>query len=505
MFTGILLAVSFPTMGLSPLAYVALAPLFIALRRAAPLGGAALGGLSGLVFCLVHFQWFGVFGPAPWLAGSAYEALFFAGFGALAAWGWARRGGGPGPGRPWAAVWLFPALWVAVEWIRAQGPLGITWGDIGYSQYRLLPVIQVASLGGHYAVSFLAALVNAAFALAVEAAWLAQRSGEDPLRLKGKGSAALRQALGSALLCMTLVLAFGMWQCGMSRQAGGRPVSVALVQVNLTQQEKWTPANLWPTLSQLSSMTEQARAQGAQVVIWPETAVPVDLGVTGAVQEYVRALARRTGVWIVAGSPHQEPPVDGRLRMYNSVFLVSPDGAWGERYDKRDLVPFGEYLPWAGLLRRFSVFDRVQDFSPGQNNESFHIMGEGLALLVCFESTQPDLAARAAAAGAGALAMLTNDAWFERTPAAENHAAMAVFRAVENRLPVWQAANTGVSCLVDPYGRVQAWTGIFQPAVVVGRSAWRPGGTVYSRWSARLSWAWVVLAAWGMMGGKGRR
>jgi len=229
---------------------------------------------------------------------------------------------------------------------------------------------------------------------------------------------------------------------------------VGVVQGNIDQAQKWDRAYRRVTLDIYERLTLDLVPRQPQLVVWPETAVPLNVQDGGPETSRLLALARRAGVWLLFGAPGYER-LGGRVEYRNSVFLVTPSGGWAGRYDKVHLVPFGEYVPFGRYLPFLKkMVEGAGDFSPGPGVRP--LSGPGLPTLgplICFEGIFPGLAARHAEQGARLLVVVTNDAWFGQTPAPYQHLAFAALRAAETGLPLVRAANTGVSAVFDRQGR----------------------------------------------------
>lgn len=476
---------AFPAFNLSALAFVALVPLFAAFTEpwarppgAPPPGvreGARLGFWYGFVFFFGLLYWIPLLPPenvtVPFLmypalvVGASYLGLYLALWGGVTALALGR-------GRlPLVAA--APAAWMLVEAVRASGPLGFPWGSLGYSQWAALPFIQIASVGGLWLVSGLVVAVNAL-------AFQVVRSGARPLT---RGLAAAG--------ALALVLIPSLWGSGEIRRlraAEAPERDVLLIQPN-TGNDKWEPAERAAVIGGLQVTTREvvASAPPGALVIWPETATPTlllhDPAHYGQIQEMVTGIGRP----LLTGFPDRNTYAGGRLDYWNAAGLFLPGRGVVGTYHKIRLVPFAEYLPVPGLNR---VNFGQGNFTPGDSLVVFRDAGPPFSVLICIEAAFPDLARRMAQAGARYLVNITNDQWFGRSAAPWQHFSMAVFRAVENRMGIARAANTGVTGFVDPDGSLRQLTGLFVPATVSGRV--RLGGkpAFYTRHGD-----WILLVA----------
>jgi apolipoprotein N-acyltransferase len=474
--SGLLLAASFPLADQGWLAFIALVPLIGAIRGATPRRAARLGFLSGTVFFATLLYWLvGVmtrYGGLPVWAGAgfllmlvAYLALYVAAFAALVAA--AGRIGARG-------LLAAPVVWVGLEFLRGYILTGFPWGLVGYTQWHNTPLMQVAAVGGVHAVSFLVVMVNAALALLLE------RGAPARARLAAAGACGLvvaAHAAGAVVVpSLSAPPAIPIAAATAPGVPGGRdappaPFAVAAIQANVAQDRKWNRAEEGSVVADLFDMTASAADGGARLVVWPESSsplsfrVPVSRAVGGAVEhrieprgdylDAVAALVRDRRLTLIAGSVDYRWD-GGRLLAFNSAMVVDEQGVLGPSYDKIRLVPFGEYVPLRHVL--FFVDRMVQgaiaEFVPGTRPEPLPTPFGRAATFVCYEAIFPGLV-RDLARDAAFMVNITNDAWFGRSAAPRQHLAMAAFRAAENRRWLVRAANTGISAIVDPWGRVR--------------------------------------------------
>lgn len=473
--SGALLAACFPALGLWPLAWMALVPWLVALRLTGA-GAALLGSsLGGFVFYGILLYWLALFGWTVW-ALSCIVLSF-----SLLAWGLAARW----IGRLGASARIFgvAVLWCGLEWARGLGQFGFTWGWLGYSQSPALELLPVARLAGTLGLSFLIVLVNAALAELV-------------VSFAHEGRP-FRPALRTAAILALAALAFLGARKWMARQGDlqGPGLRVAIVQgsahgplraenvnVPLTREEMQRARDAYQTLT--------AKATGARpsLVVWPESVL------TGAperdppVAEWVARVTRASGAWLLAGGPYY----DEAGRQFNSAYLYAPSGNLVARYDKVQLVPFGEYVPGRERLPFLDHYNvRDTDFSPGAVHRLLQAGTVSLGPMICFESIFPQISWDLVRKDAQVLVIITNDAWFGHTAAAAQHRQIAALRAVETNRWIIRAASTGSSCFIAPDGRIVSQTGLFEKAVLsqeIRLAAEKSGAE-----SPGLLFAWVML------------
>ena len=385
-----------------------------------------------------------------------------------------------------------PFVWAATELGRTHLLTGFPWVLLGYSQARVLPIAQLASLFGVYGVSMLVVAVNVALALLAGRPPTAWRSANGTRRF----SVSFAGVVGVILL---VVLGWGSRRAAAgewTRQ--GDPIRVGLIQGNVDQAIKWDATRAAAIFDEYISMTREAIGRGAQLVIWPESSTPFMFEEERQGADRIRALARQAHVSLLFGSDQVEWKLLGNRRVpdkyFNSAFLVRPDGATGGVYRKMHLVPFGEYVPLQQLLFFAApLTEQVGTFWPGENPALLPVDGHPLSVAICYEVVYPALVREFVRGGSQLLTTITNDAWFGGTSAPYQHFEQAAMRAIEEGRYLVRAANTGVSGIVDPYGRVVRETKIFEPAVVVGEARFLETSTFYARHGDVLPYASVVL------------
>jgi apolipoprotein N-acyltransferase len=342
------------------------------------------------------------------------------------------------------------ALWVALEMVRARFLTGFPWNLLGVSQCQLLSLIQISSLTGVYGISFLIVWSSVSLALAV---------------MSLIRQPALRWAWSSELflplLALVAVLGFGFYR--LSRPAPVEPtLKAALVQPSIPQTLIWDTTESTNRFRKLLQLSELALAAKPELLVWPESAVPNFLRYDpDLTYPAVTNLVQTHKVWLIVCADDVEPrsPQNHTDRdlFFNSSFLINPEGQFLAAYSKQRLVIFGEYVPlarWLPFLKWFTPVD--EGFTPGTRPAPF-VMPELQAktsVLICFEDVFPHLARTYVEEDTDFLLNLTNDGWFRQSAAQWQHAANALFRAVENGLPLVRCANNGLTCWVDSAGRM---------------------------------------------------
>ncbi len=489
--TGILLALSFPLPGIAFLAWVAFVPLLVACYDATPRQAFRYGMVAGLTAYAGILYWLNIvmttYGKLPLAVSislsivlAAYLALYVAGTMALVRWC---------AGAGISLLVSFPLIWTALEYVRSFLLTGFPWASLAYSQYRTLPLIQVADLAGIYGLGCLIAFANVVAAMVVKSLVL-----RDGTRYPARSGAIL-------VLLLLAVLGYGAFR--LNAPESGKPIRVALVQGNIPQDIKWSPAFQQETVNIYERLSRTVAPGSSDLLVWPESALPFYFQMEEQYAGRVRSLARELKSSLVVGSPAYEKE-DGKVRYLNSAFLIGPGGEILGRGDKVHLVPFGEYVPLAGVLPFVhKLVEGVGDFSPGREMAPLSTPFGKLGVLVCFEGIFPEISRDYVRQGGALLVNITNDAWYGRSSAPAQHLSMAVFRAVENRVPLVRAANTGITSVIDSKGHFQGMTRIFQEAVLTGEVRLGTERTVYTR-SGDL-FAWGCLGAVVIMAGMAYR
>ncbi|MBF0424155.1 MAG: apolipoprotein N-acyltransferase, partial [Magnetococcales bacterium] len=331
------------------------------------------------------------------------------------------------------------------EWLRTWLFTGFPWNLAGYAWSPRETILQIADLGGVFLLTWLTVFVGAALAVP----W------RRPVPWLGSFL-----ALGLAVTLLTGAHGYGVWRLDHLHQLmaapGTTPLRVALVQGNIPQITKWVPENQDQTMKIYLDLT-RTLVPPLDLVIWPETAVPFFLQLNTSYQERIGRISAKIGAPILTGVPTANPEQHNgqrTWRFFNSVVLMNETGTMDRRYDKHHLVPFGEFIPARWMVPRSieKLTGGGDDFIPGPGPFPLPWEKGDLGILICYETIFPEEVRQLAEAGARWLINVTNDGWFGES-AKPQHLAMARMRAVENRLPMFRVANTGISAAFDAMGR----------------------------------------------------
>ncbi|MDI6796912.1 MAG: apolipoprotein N-acyltransferase [Desulfatibacillaceae bacterium] len=485
--SGFVLTGAFPRTGLDFLAWFAIAPLLWAISKAGLKRAFWLGFTAGLCHFVTLLYWIefvmSTYGGLPvvlsypvMLLLCLVMACYIGGFAALL------RLSAPAPVMILVAA---PALWTGLEYLRMHLFTGFPWANLGASQFERLALIQAADITGVFGISALIVLCNCAIFLLVAALLKINWGKSHPsLKTAAAGTAA-------AIICVAIFQGYGIKRLEQVRAEMEKApkIAVSVVQGNVEQQFKWDPSFAGATAEKYLALSQEAAEQGAQFVIWPETALPFyflrELELTAIVIDGIM----QSRVPFLVGSPAVEPYKTGRA-FYNRVFLIMPDGRLAGHYDKVHLVPWGEYVPlkrWMPFIGKLT--HQVGDYSPGRPGKTLAFDNVRLGVLICYEVIFPSLSRAMAKNGANLLVTVTNDAWFGLSSAPYQHFSMVALRSVETKKALARAANTGISGFVMPDGAIVETSGLFVEGVFTQSLPLLEGKTVYVRfgdWFAQL-------------------
>jgi apolipoprotein N-acyltransferase len=442
---GGLLALAYPPFPFGFLAYIAPVIILLALDDASPRAAAEQGFVFGLVLHTATLYWIGwVTIPGTLtvvIVLSLYLAIVFGVYGLLRQQFGAR------------AVWMFPVLWTAHEYLRTLGDLAFPWTNLSLTQVRYLGLIQFADMTGDLGVTFWVCVVNVILSRLI-VHWL------NP-RIRGGGMYVLPLAL-----LFALPMLYGLET--INRAAPEERVRIAVLQGDIDSHMKWEEGFVDHSFAVYEAQTRVAAAQGAELVVWPETAAPVYIRAEPHYRRQLRALARELQVPLLVGTLEFQSLPDGGYLSYNAAVALDTQDYAPDFHAKLQLVPLGEWIPFS---------DRVQVLRQLEVGGAHFTAGEGLVLFehpkgpyasaICFESAFPDIVRRLVNRGARFLVNITNDGWYGFSSGPPQHALIAVFRAIETRRPIARSANTGISLFIDRTGRTFEATKQYVPDIAV--------------------------------------
>ena len=485
--SGVLLALAFPEPHWSPLAWFALVPLLIVALEASPVAAFAWGFLQGAIFYAITLEWlygfFRSYGGMSVLVSVAVLGLLVTVLsvytGAYAAGVRLMRRSGTG----WALA-VSPFLWVALELIRTRMPvIGFPWNLLGYAVSDNLGLVQLVTITGIYGLSFVVAGYNALLF------WAWRRRLSEAKIAIWSGVTAI----------LVLVVVFGP---RLVPTPTGR-YTAHLVQLNLRPQENYSAnweRNHAAQLAEMQRLSIDAGRSAPGLVVWPEAPAPFSMQ-DPAFAVRAREIARQSKSDFLAGVDWWAYPRGRPVQVFNSAVMVSPAGKTVFRYDKMHLVPFGEYVPWRQwLFFARNLIGGVGDFTPGRKFTVGRLAGHRFSAFICYEAIFPNEVRQFADRGAQLFINISDDGWYGRSEALEQHLNMARVRAVENRRWLLRDTNTGLTAAIDPYGRIRARLPADRSAALTVRYNFRTGRTLYTRWGdwwAKLSLIVACLAfAW---------
>lgn len=485
--SGIFLALSFPKYGAGVVAWIALVPLLVSLNTVTPKSALLAGFTTGFVFNVGIIYWIASvvvnYGYLPLPVGllvmfllaaylSLYVALFAGGVVYL-------KDKGISP------VVAAPLLWTGLEYVKSQLLTGFPWENLGYSQYLYIPFIQISDITGIYGITFVIVFINAI--ISDLATVLVCGAGE------GKKKRLIMEFLCGGLLLLA-ILTYGsirIYQVEKELEKASS-LNVSLIQGNIDQNIKWNPQYQNETLEIYKFLSIPASSLRSGIIVWPETAAPFYFQEMDFRAKEVVKVARTSGNWLLFGSPGYMRE-QAEVSFSNSAFLLSPEGKIAGRYDKVHLVPYGEYVPLRGFFPFISKLTAgIGDFRAGKEYRPLVLDNHKVGVLICYEGIFPEGSRTYRKQGSDLLVNITNDAWFGRSSAPYQHLSMTVFRAVENRLYLLRAANTGITAIIDPTGKIISHTDLFAVAVLKGRARFIDNRTFFMAYGDAFAYLCLI-------------
>ncbi|MBN2017737.1 MAG: apolipoprotein N-acyltransferase [Candidatus Cloacimonetes bacterium] len=355
-------------------------------------------------------------------------------------------------------LWLFPVIWVGFEYLLTLGSLNFPWLNVGYSLSNYYLLIQAADILGIYGLSLLVLVVNV-FLFKV-------------FNRKSKNLIIL-------LIIFSFWFGYGIFR-DKTIKLRSTDLKIGIVQLNIMQEDKWKPENLVPTVDEYENQVRiLAQVNEVDIVILPESAIPTNLLHEYTFKRRIQKFAQENKIDLLVGFPDYSVEIINdkrKYKYYNSATLIDTSGTYHEKYNKIRLVPFGERIP---LLSTFPILEKLQfgqaNFEFGTEYPLYMINNLKFSLMICFEGVFPEISRRYAKKGSDVLVVITNDAWFKNTVLPHEHANNTKMRAVETRLPLIRAANTGISYVINPKGETVIKTDVYEKINITSTLTVRQG------------------------------
>jgi len=487
--SGLLIALSFPTADLFPLAWAGFVPLLCSVWQNDWKSAFKKGFAFGMVYFFGTLYWIyhsiNHFGGVSLYSSIAvvlllclYLSIFPAAFSVLFSLAYSRT--------RLPALLAAPVFWVSLEFLRSYAFTGFPWSSMGYSQYRFLPLIQAADITGIYGISFLLLACNG---LITDVIVLRRKLSEQPLF-------PLSYTFTGALVLLVIILSvFGYGFFRLHQERPGQDVSISVIQGNIEQDRKWEPIFQNEVIATYEALSTEALRSRPSLIIWPETAVPFiyenDTEHTARLLNFQRQIETP----LLFGSIIMKKRTAESSELANSALLLDREGKKSYSYDKIHLVPFGEYVPLKSILFFLDkLVVGIGDYMPGRQ----YLLAETdigrFGTLICYEIIFPGMVRKFYARGGDLLVTITNDAWFGNTAGPYQHFSMAVFRAIENRKPVVRAANTGISGFIDSSGRIISKTDLFVRQALTKIIRTDSAMTFYTKYGDLFSFLCIIIS-----------
>ncbi|MCP4229906.1 MAG: apolipoprotein N-acyltransferase [bacterium] len=471
-----LLTLAFPRFDLEILAFVAFIPMLYAMEGVKGSRAFWQGFIFGAHWFLFMFYWLVPVSMVGSLLMIAYQSLFIGLFFATVAY---VRSNTKLP-----LVVYLPLFWAAVEYLRSIGYFGFPWGLVAHSQYKWLHLIQIVDVTGTMGLSLAIVAIN------VLIYYIIKNYRDVHVWLRAGGS------IAGILLILNV---YGFIATAPDEYEG-EPVRIGLLQGNISQDIKWDPYYRDISMSIYRRLAMDAITEGADIVVWPETSLPFYIGENEFYLNQVYDIAEDSGTHHVLGCLDKRPRDFIRRErdydVYNAAVLVTPGREIVDRYEKVNLVPFGEHIPFDRDVPIITdtLFAESGDFTKGPGDEIFETPYGDFGIYICFESIFPHIINEYSRMGSDFMVSITNEGWFEKSNEPYQHLAMSVFRAVENKTWLVRSANTGISCFITPNGRIVRKSEIYTRTQLTDDVYPRTRTTFYARHEKLFPYLFLGMA-----------
>ena len=494
---AVLITISYSNYSLNNLAWVALTPLLVVLYGKGLIKSLLISGIFGILYLHGLFHWIlDIPSYQIWhhlillLVFSSLYALFGLFFSLIAK----QHNYG-------TALLAAPFIWVSIEYIRSNlFFLALPYGLVGHTQYLNHTLIQLSNVCGAYGVSFLVVLVNAALAERIINYYQIRTHSNDGHKVLEILKFLFPLTAGTLII---LAILYGHWT--KSRSLEGDQIKIALIQGNIEHAKKWDPDFADMIMQTYTNLTKQASQGLPFLIVWPETATPGSAENNPDLVPKMQQLANDANSHLLFGSAQGMKFMGEKELKYkfkNSAILLSPDNTAMSRqqYNKILLFPFGEYLPHRDIIPWHIIqADTANEYIPGNEYTIFKIAQSKFAVTICWENIFPSLCREFVKKGAEFIINITNEARFGKSQAPYQMMVASVFRAVENSVYIARCANTGVSCIIDPFGRIidrvkgPRGNDIFVQGILSGTIIPSKSKTIYTRYGNFFAWICIIV------------
>jgi len=491
--SALLLILSFFKFNLGFLTWIALIPLLCALKDCSLKKSFVLGLLFGFVFCwgIIYWLHFTLYRHAALILWASivsvilvaiYFSFFFAFF--TLSLNYIRQR------TNLSLIISAPMLWTSLELIRSLGSLGMPWVLLGGSQWRYPAIIQISTITGVYGVSFLIVMVNATIATVISSQWSVVRG-------KIKENFIL---ISVVFILLLLSFSYGLVVLKEpSIKDRTSTIQVSIIQPNIDQEQKWDMRYKTTVMDTLVRLTKEVRRDAPDLIVWPETCIPGYLESEPEFYSPIKELIQKSKSYFIIGSMSKK----GKEK-HNTAFFLSPEGKILDYYHKIHPVPFAERFPKQDYFSSFSWYKEMvrilgeEGYEPinlGNKYVVFNVLYTKIGVPVCFEMIFPDLIRRFVKNGAEIIVNISDDAWFDQmTVPYWHHFSASVFRAIENRVNIVRATNTGISGFIDPYGRIRKTTNIWTEAHLTNEVPLEKTTTLYTKYGNLFAYFCLILS-----------
>lgn len=473
--SGILIGLSYPSLPLGFLAWVGFVPLFIVLFKCKNNFSFKYGYLAGITSHFLTLYWIG------FNSGAGFVPVFFSLLSAVfylsLFWGLFTKTLGILINIKPSFLWFSPLIWTSIEWIRSLGPLGFPWIDLALTQTHFLPLIQMMDVTGSSGVSFWIMILNVLLFLCFKS-----------IDSRKKYSI---YAIGLILLLWV----FGLMKINSIENVPvNNSIQVAITQPNVDPNEKWERGNREPTFILMHKLLDKAINMSPDLILWPETALPSYLRLSDSDRRPLQKKVDSFNIPLLAGTIDKKLSKQGSPLYFNGSIYLQPNKP-SEFYHKVKLVPFAEYVPLSDNFPKLSELNFGQgNFTRGNEFTLFSIGDEYFSNLICYESSLPDVVRKFVMRGAKFLTIQANDGWLGNTSGPSQHFELAILRAIENRRSIVRSANTGISGVITPSGKVKVQKNIGERSVFMESVPLFEINTFYTKYGNILGkWSLIII------------